>query len=128
VSFVFLALETSADLRLVGLYLKVFAVKGYVMKGSLPCWRILLVLSMLAMLACTLLPVALAQALPESVAPQNASSNFLSPRETDTIPVSSGMLAPFLPRIPNLEFGCFIPSARTYERVDSLRITSCPSN
>jgi hypothetical protein len=87
------------------LYLKDFAVKGYGMKRSPSLRRILLVLSMLAMLACTLLPVAQAQGLPQSVAPTNPSNNFLSPRETDTIPVSSGMLAPFLPKIQNLELG-----------------------
>jgi hypothetical protein len=43
--------------------------------------------------------------IPQSLAPTNPSNNYLSPRETDTIPGSSGMLAPLSPKIPNLELG-----------------------
>jgi hypothetical protein len=105
VTCVLSVLETPADLRLVGLCLKDLAVKGYVMKRSESLRGLLLVLSSLVMLACTLLPVAQAQGLRQVPTPIGPSNDCGCPRGEQPIPVSSGMLAPFLPKIPNLEFG-----------------------
>jgi hypothetical protein len=85
--------------------LKDLAVKGYAMKRSESLGGVLLVLSLLVMLACTLLPVAQAQGLPVPITPANMSSDWGGPRGDTLIPVSSGMLTPFLPKIPNLELG-----------------------
>jgi hypothetical protein len=69
---------------------------------SLP---MLLVLPFVLILACALTTVADAQVLPESLTAGTPSNDCGCPRGSDTIPVSSGMLAPLLPTIPNLELG-----------------------
>jgi hypothetical protein len=72
---------------------------GFVMEESRSFRRLLLVLPLLLLFALLVCPEADAQGgplLPASSTPLLGS---------DTIPVSSGMLTPFLPRIPNLEFG-----------------------
>jgi len=75
------------------------------MKESRASERILLVLPFLLLFACALSTFVGAQGLPELPAPGNSSNDCGCSRGDDAIPVSSGMLAPFLPRIPNLELG-----------------------
>jgi len=67
--------------------------------------RILLVLSLLFIFSCLNFTVADAQNLPQLSAPSNPSNVCGCSKGDDAIPVSSGMLTPFLPTIPNLEFG-----------------------
>jgi hypothetical protein len=78
---------------------KGFEVKGYVMKGLRFSWRTLFVLPVLFLFVCSVVPVVNAQGVPQLPA------STTTPLGSDTIPVSSGMLAPFLPKIPNLELG-----------------------
>ena len=75
------------------------------MKESRSPERILLVLPFLLLFTCALSTFVGAQGLPELPAPGNPSNDCGCSRGDDAIPVSSGMLAPFLPRIPNLEVG-----------------------
>src|SRR5208283_4088208 len=75
------------------------------MKESRSSGRILLVLPLLLLFACALSTFVGAQGLPQVPGPGNPSNDCGCPRGDDAIPVSSGMLAPFLPRIPNLELG-----------------------
>jgi hypothetical protein len=72
------------------------------MEESRSSGRILLVLPLLILLVCSVLTVAEAQGLP---GPSTPSNDCGCPRGNDGIPVSSGMLSPFLPKIPNLELG-----------------------
>lgn len=67
--------------------------------------RILLVLSLSLLFSCPLSTVADAQDLPMFPGQDHPSRDCGCSRGDDTIPVSSGMLAPFLPKIPNLEIG-----------------------
>jgi hypothetical protein len=67
--------------------------------------RILFLLALLFTAVCAFVPIADAQSLPELSAPSNPLNGGGFPRGNDGIPVSSGMLSPFLPKIPNLEFG-----------------------
>jgi hypothetical protein len=62
----------------------------------------MLVLSLLFIFASALSCVAEAQGLPDR---SNPSNDCGCSRRDEGIPVSSGMLTPFLPKIPNLEFG-----------------------
>jgi len=64
--------------------------------------RILLIVLILSFLVFALFSVADAQGLPGN---SNPSNDCGCSRGDDAIPVSSGMLAPYLPRIPNLESG-----------------------
>ncbi len=75
------------------------------MKGLRSSGRILLVLPLFLLFGCALCTVADAQGLPQLPAPSNPSNDCGCSRGDDAIPVSSGMLSPFLPRIPNLELG-----------------------
>ena len=75
------------------------------MKESRSSGRILLVLPLLLLFACALSTFVGAQGLPQVPGPGNPSNDCGCSRGDDAIPVSSGMLAPFLPRIPNLELG-----------------------
>lgn len=75
------------------------------MKESRSSRRILLVLPFLLLFACTLSTFVGAQGLPQLPGPSNPSNDCGCSRGDDAIPVSSGMLSPFLPRIPNLELG-----------------------
>jgi hypothetical protein len=73
--------------------------------GSCSTGRILLILSLLLLLACALSTVADAQGVAQFPAHNNPPNDCGCPRGDDAISVSSGMLTPFLPKIPNLEFG-----------------------
>jgi hypothetical protein len=75
------------------------------MNGSRSPGRILLVLPLLFVFACAVFTVADAQGLPESLSPATPPNDCGCPRGDNAIPVSSGMLTPFLPKIPNLELG-----------------------
>ncbi len=75
------------------------------MEESRPSAWILLVLPFLFLFACTLSTFVDAQGLPELPGQSNPSNDCGCSRESDAIPLSSGMLAPFLPKIPNLELG-----------------------
>ena len=75
------------------------------MEESRSSGRILLVLPFLFLFACTLSTFVDAQGLPVLPGQSNPSNDCGCSRESDAIPVSSGMLSPFLPRIPNLELG-----------------------
>ena len=75
------------------------------MKESRSSKRILLVLPFLLLFACALSTFVGAQGLPELPAPSNRSNDCGCSRGDEAIPVSSGMLNPFLPKIPNLELG-----------------------
>ncbi len=75
------------------------------MKESRSSRRILLILPFLFLFACALSTFVGAQGLPYVPAPGNPSNDCGCSRESDAIPLSSGMLSPFLPRIPNLELG-----------------------
>ncbi len=75
------------------------------MKESRCSKRILLVLPFLLLFSCALSTFAGAQGLPGFPGQSNPSNDCGCSRESDAIPVSSGMLSPFLPRIPNLELG-----------------------
>ncbi len=80
-------------------------VKGYVMKESRSSGRTLLVLPLLILFVLVLSDVVGAQGIPQLPAPSNPSNDCGCSGEGDAVPVSSGMLTPFLPRIPNLELG-----------------------
>lgn len=67
--------------------------------------RILLVLPLLLIFACAPCAVAEAQAVPGLPGNSNPLSLPGSSLGSDAIPLSSGMLVPFLPGIPNLELG-----------------------
>jgi hypothetical protein len=75
------------------------------MTGLRSYGRILFVLPLLLLFACVLSTVAYGQGLQQVPAPSNPSNDCGFFRGDDAIPVSSGMLAPFLPKIPNLELG-----------------------
>jgi hypothetical protein len=75
------------------------------MKGLRSSERVLLALPLLLLVACAFLPFADAQSLPQLTRPLTPTNDCGCPRGDDGIPVSSGMLAPFLPKVPNLEFG-----------------------
>jgi hypothetical protein len=75
------------------------------MKGPRSSGRSLLVLPLLLLFLSVLSTVADAQGLPESLSHGTPANDCGCPPGNDTIPVSSGMLTPFLPKIPNLEFG-----------------------
>ncbi|MGO9570410.1 MAG: hypothetical protein ACLP5H_22995 [Desulfomonilaceae bacterium] len=75
------------------------------MKGSLSLLRILLVLPLVLLLVCSLVPVVEAQGVAQFPAHRNPANDCGCPQGSDAIPVSSGLLAPFLPKIPNLELG-----------------------
>lgn len=75
------------------------------MKGSRSLGLILLVLPLMFLTTCAISTNAHAQRLPEIPRHSTSSNDCGCPRGDDPIPVSSGMLAPFLPTIPNLEFG-----------------------
>jgi hypothetical protein len=85
--------------------LRGFDVRGYVVKGLRSSARILSVLSLLLLFSCSLSTAADAQALPDFPLPRDSSKQCPCSRGDDSIPVSSGMLGSFLPRIPNLELG-----------------------
>ncbi len=67
--------------------------------------RCTLLLWMPALLVFLLAGIAGAQAVPPFAGRGNPANDCGCSRDDDAIPVSSGMLTPFLPRIPNLEFG-----------------------
>ncbi len=67
--------------------------------------RIPLVLPFLLLFACALTTFAGAQGLPQFPGQGDPLNDCGCSRGDDGIPVSSGMLSPFLPRIPNLELG-----------------------
>jgi len=75
------------------------------MKELRTSWRILLILPFMLIFACVVSAVVEAQGLPELPGRSNPSNDCGCSRGDDAIPVSSGMLSPFLPRIPNLELG-----------------------
>lgn len=75
------------------------------MNGLQSLRRLLLVLFLAAMPVCSLVTVAAAQGFTHFPGRTDPTNNSGFSGESDTIPVSSGMLAPFLPRIPNLQFG-----------------------
>jgi hypothetical protein len=75
------------------------------MKGLRFSGRIMLVLPLLILFACSLITLADAQSVPQFPARSNPLSLPGNTAGSDALPVSSGMLAPFLPKIPNLEFG-----------------------
>jgi hypothetical protein len=75
------------------------------MTGSLLSRRMLLVLPFLLIFACALFTIADAQNVPASLSPGNPLNDCGCPRGSDTIPLSSGMLGAYLPKIPNLELG-----------------------
>ncbi len=75
------------------------------MKGSLSPARIMLVLPFLILLGFIFPTAASAQGVAQFPTHSNPPSDCGCSREDDAIPVSSGMLTPFLPIIPNLEFG-----------------------
>lgn len=64
-----------------------------------------LVLPLFLLFACALFTVADAQGVPEFPDRRNPSNDCGCSRGDDGITVSSGMLSPFLPKIPNLELG-----------------------
>lgn len=67
--------------------------------------RVPLVLLALFLLICFLVTIAHAQDIPQLSSPGIPPNAYGSPGSSEAIPVSSGILAPFLPRIPNLELG-----------------------
>ena len=67
--------------------------------------RLLPVMPLVFLFACALSTVADAQGVPEVPGRDTPPNDCGCSREDDTIPVSSGMLSPFLPKIPNLELG-----------------------
>ncbi len=67
--------------------------------------RILPVLALLLLFACVVSTVVDAQGVAQFPAHRNPANDCGCPRGDDAVPVSSGMLSPFLPKIPNLEFG-----------------------
>jgi hypothetical protein len=75
------------------------------MKGLRSCGRTLLVLPLLFVFACAAFTVADAQGLPQLPVVGNPANDCGCPKRDDFIPVSSGMLSPLLPKIPNLELG-----------------------
>jgi hypothetical protein len=75
------------------------------MNGSRSSGRILLLVPLVLLLVCSLVTVANAQGLSQLPPLGNPSNDCGCPRGDQPIPVSSGMLTPFLPKIPNLELG-----------------------
>lgn len=75
------------------------------MNGLRSSARRVVVLPLVLVVACSFFTLADAQGLPQIVPPAAPSNDCGCPRADNAIPVSSGMLAPFLPKIPNLEFG-----------------------
>jgi len=75
------------------------------MIGALFSHRILLILSSLIVFVCGVLTLAGAQGLPKFPSHSTPSNDCGFSRGDDAMPISSGMLSPFLPRIPNLELG-----------------------
>ena len=75
------------------------------MYGSCSFGRILLVLSLSLIFACALSTGADAKGLPQFLGQGNISNQCGLSRGDDTVPVSSGMLTSFLPKIPSLELG-----------------------
>ncbi|MFC1835188.1 hypothetical protein ACFL2Q_10695 [Thermodesulfobacteriota bacterium] len=75
------------------------------MRGLCSPVRFLLVLPLLLLFACALFTVADAQGLPQLHDQIKQSNDGSLLHGNDAIPVSSGMFAPLLPKIPNLEFG-----------------------
>lgn len=71
--------------------------------NSLRCFQ--LITSLLLMLVFPTITISNSQVLREPTNPAYPSNDCGCPRPDYSIPVSSGMLTPFLPRIPNLEFG-----------------------
>ncbi len=69
------------------------------------CRRILLALPLPLLFICALFTFVDAQGLPEFPGQGTPPSDCGCSRGDDALPVSSGMLAPFLPKIPNLELG-----------------------
>jgi len=78
---------------------------GGIVNGSCSLGRFVVVVSLLLPFACMLSTVAHAQGLPEFPGIGTPSKDCGCPRGDETIPVSNGMLEPFLPNIPNLELG-----------------------
>jgi len=73
---------------------------------SSSAWRMVVVLSSVFMCVGLLFTfVDAQQGVPPFHSPRNPSNDCGCSRESEAIPVTSGMLAPFLPKIPNLEFG-----------------------
>lgn len=75
------------------------------MNGSRFRWQALPGLLVLVLIAWAVFTVAHAQGVPQLPAPGNSSNDWGRPRGDDSIPLTSGMLGPFLPTIPNLELG-----------------------
>lgn len=69
------------------------------------CGQILLQVFLLLVIHSAAFTVAYGQNVPQLPAPGNLAGGGGSPQGSDLIPVSSGMLSPVLPKIPNLEFG-----------------------
>jgi hypothetical protein len=67
--------------------------------------RLVFVLSLLVLFVCSAFTLAKAQSVPQPSTAANPANDCGCPKRDDPIPVSSGMVTPFLPRIPNLEFG-----------------------
>ncbi len=86
--------------------------------------RTLRVLPFLLLFACALSTFVGAQSLPEFPDRRNPSNDCGCSRGDDGIAVSSGMLSPFLPKIPNLELGYCITSATMSGPDDSRLIMS----
>lgn len=85
--------------------LKGFVSEGYVIKGSSSVRRFLLVLPLLILFVCSPFTVGQAQGLPQFPGQRNPSNDCGCSRGDEGIPVSSGMISPFFPKIPNLELG-----------------------
>ncbi len=75
------------------------------MYGSCSFGRILLVLSLSLIFTCALSTVADVQGVAQFPGQDNLSIQWGLFRGDDAIPLSSGMLTSFLPKIPNLELG-----------------------
>jgi hypothetical protein len=84
--------------------LKGLGLRGFIMV-SRSFGRVMLVLYLFLLFTCAVFTVATAQGLPESLSPATPPNDCGCPRGDNAIPVSSGMLTPFLPKIPNLELG-----------------------
>jgi hypothetical protein len=65
----------------------------------------LVVVTFVVLLACSLVGLVEAQVRPQPLSPGNPSDDCGCRRQDDPVTVSSGMLDPFLPKIPNLELG-----------------------
>jgi hypothetical protein len=73
--------------------------------GSRSGGRVILVLSLFLLFSCALFTFVDAQGLAQFPGPSNPLGLSGRPEGAEAIPLSSGMLAPFLPKIPNLELG-----------------------